>query len=80
MTNEKDPDALVADSMAKLFGGLGAATANPLTATGGADHHWQVSHRRNSHTGKWRSSFGDQLEFARAGSRHGCRRPIQLAG
>ena len=36
MTIEKktqDPDALVADSMARLFGSMGSATANPLTAT-----------------------------------------------
>jgi hypothetical protein len=31
--DEKNPDALVADSMAKLFGSMGSATANPLTAT-----------------------------------------------
>ena len=30
MPNEKNPDQLVADSMSKLFGGLGPATANPM--------------------------------------------------
>ena len=35
MPDEKktqDPDALVANSMSKLFGSMGSATANPLTA------------------------------------------------
>ena len=31
--DEKNPDVLVANSMAKLFGSMGSATANPLTAT-----------------------------------------------
>ena len=30
MTNEKNPDQLVAASMSRLFGGLGPATANPM--------------------------------------------------
>jgi hypothetical protein len=36
MPDEKNPDQLVANSMSKLFGGLGAAVANPLTAAIGA--------------------------------------------
>jgi hypothetical protein len=36
MPDEKNPDQLVADSMSKLFGGLGAAVANPLAVAAGA--------------------------------------------
>jgi hypothetical protein len=36
MTNEKNPDQLVADSMSRLFGSMGAATANPMGVAAGA--------------------------------------------
>jgi hypothetical protein len=34
MPEERNPDQLVADSMSKLFGSMGAAVANPMAATG----------------------------------------------
>jgi len=36
MPEEKNPDQVVASSMSRLFGGLGAAVANPMAAAIGA--------------------------------------------